>query len=101
MALAQPIDRAPPRNAADGIGDYVRHRPEDTVLFDIVRGHLDELLDAAREHNQRPLPRYVEEQVRNHSRVRSMSATSHGITGRQGVWESALGRNGRRDRGAD
>ncbi len=66
MPFASPIDEAPPLNAAHGLGDYIRHRPEDTVLFDIVRGHPDELLDAAREHNERPLPRYVEEEFRKY-----------------------------------
>ena len=45
---------------------YVRHQPESTLLFEIVRDHLDPFLAFARERSSRPLPAYVEQEFREY-----------------------------------
>lgn len=50
---------------ADG---YVRHQPEATPLYPIVRDHLEDFLAVARERSGRPLPRYVEDEFREYLR---------------------------------
>jgi hypothetical protein len=47
---------------------YARHRPETTLLFEIVRDHLDAFLDMARERSSRPLPAYVVREFRDYLR---------------------------------
>src|SRR5262249_48549131 len=54
--------------AAQGLGAYVRHRPQDTLLYDVVRTHLEPFLAHAREHGGRPLPRYVAQAFRAYLR---------------------------------
>ena len=54
--------------AAYGLGAYVRHRPEDTLLYEIVQDHLDPFLAHVREQGGRPLPRYVEREFREYLR---------------------------------
>lgn len=43
---------------------YERHRPETTVLYQVVEAHLDRFLATARERHGRELPRYVERELR-------------------------------------
>lgn len=47
---------------------YKRHEPETTVLYGIVRHHLEPFLAHARESYQRPLPNYVVRELRNYLR---------------------------------
>ncbi len=48
--------------------EYQQHRPESTLLYGIVRDHLLEFLDRAREQYRRGLPRYVEDELRAYLR---------------------------------
>src|SRR4051812_39347977 len=54
--------------AAQGLGGYVRHRPEESLLYEIARRHLEPFLALARERSGRALPRYVEEEFRAYLR---------------------------------
>jgi hypothetical protein len=56
-SLACAPARAPP---------YAPHRPEDTALYRLVKDHLDAFVDHAREHYQKPLPRYVEREMQRY-----------------------------------
>ena len=56
------------RMASSGLGTvakakhhYVRHRPEDTVLYQIVEQHVEPFFDAVAEHGA-SLPRFVREE---------------------------------------
>jgi hypothetical protein len=66
--MADQARSAAARNEANGLGEYVRHRPEDTVLYDVVRAHLDPFLRAAREDESRTVPKYVEREFRKYLR---------------------------------
>jgi len=46
--------------------EYQRHEPESTALYAIVREHLDPFLRYTREHYARPLPPYVERELRRY-----------------------------------
>jgi len=43
---------------------YVRHRPEETVLYQVVSEHLESFLQLGRETYRGGLPRYVEKEFR-------------------------------------
>ena len=43
---------------------YQRREPETTVLHALVRDHLEEFLEHARDTYTRPIPRYVENELR-------------------------------------
>jgi hypothetical protein len=45
---------------------YERHRPETTVLYGLVQGHLESFLLHVRESTERRLPRYVEQEFRRY-----------------------------------
>jgi hypothetical protein len=45
---------------------YERHRPEETPLYKIVAEHLESFLAQAREAHGRPLPQYVERELRDY-----------------------------------
>ena len=45
---------------------YRRHEPESTVLYALVREHLEPFLRYTREHYARSLPRYVERELRDY-----------------------------------
>jgi hypothetical protein len=45
---------------------YRPRRPEDTALYRIVFDHLETFIAHAREHYERPLPRYVENEFRDY-----------------------------------
>ena len=45
---------------------YLPRRPQETVLYGIVKDHLDEFLQHARDAYQAPLPKYVENEFRNY-----------------------------------
>ena len=47
---------------------YKRHEPEATVLYRIVHLHLEPFLAHARATYQRPLPKYVERELRAYLR---------------------------------
>lgn len=47
---------------------HVRHEPEKTVLYEVVAGWLETFLAYARESYARPLPRYVERELRRYLR---------------------------------
>jgi hypothetical protein len=42
---------------------YVPRLPAETVLCGIVRGHLESFLDYTKTHYDKPLPRYVENEL--------------------------------------
>jgi hypothetical protein len=52
---------SPPASA-----EYVPRRPAATVLYGIVRDHLETFLDHTRTHYDKPLPRYVEAELRGY-----------------------------------
>ena len=58
MARERARPRAPPFIDPPG---YARHRPESTLLYDLVQRHYPELA-AEREAAGRPLPKYVQEE---------------------------------------
>src|SRR5579872_1125308 len=43
---------------------YAPRRPTETVLYGLVRQHLESFLARAREHYESGLPRYVEQELR-------------------------------------
>ena len=43
---------------------YEQHRPEQTVLYQIVAKHLETYLEHVREHHESGLPKYVEQDLR-------------------------------------
>ena len=47
---------------------YARHRPEETLLYRAVAEHLETFLAHTREQYERPLPRYVERELRGYLR---------------------------------
>lgn len=47
---------------------YRPRRPTETVLYGVVREHLESFLAHARESYERPLPRYVEQELREYLR---------------------------------
>jgi hypothetical protein len=51
--------RAPASAHEHGDDRTGTHRPEDTLLYDVVESQLERFLAHAREHRGRPLPRYV------------------------------------------
>ena len=59
IAFARPARRV-------GGEPYAPRRPEGTVLYGLVREHLETFLAHAREHYERPLPRYVEKELRGY-----------------------------------
>jgi hypothetical protein len=56
---------------------YLPRRPTETVLYRVVRDHLETFLAHARESYTRPLPRYVEEELRGYLRC---GVFSYGFT---------------------
>jgi len=46
--------------------EYRRHEPESTILYALVGEHLEPFLRYTREHYARPLPRYVERELRDY-----------------------------------
>jgi hypothetical protein len=58
MASERARPRAPPFIDPPG---YARHRPEATLLYQVIERHYPELV-AAREAAGRPLPKYVQEE---------------------------------------
>jgi hypothetical protein len=52
-----PAARAPP---------HTPHRPEGTVLYRVVTDHLDSFVDYARQHYEKPLPWYVQRELRRY-----------------------------------
>jgi hypothetical protein len=56
---------------------YVPRRPTDTVLYRVVRDHLETFLAHARESYARPLPQYVEQELRGYLRC---GVFSYGFT---------------------
>ncbi len=49
--------------APPAIGRYRRREPENTVLYQVVREHLETFL-ARREERERPVPRFIERELR-------------------------------------
>ncbi len=47
---------------------YERHRPEETLLYRLVAEHLETFLAESRERHDRPLPKYVERELRAYLR---------------------------------
>lgn len=47
---------------------YQRHEPEKTVLYRIVSEHLETFLGEVRDHYDKPLPKYVEKELRDYLR---------------------------------
>jgi hypothetical protein len=47
---------------------YQRHEPEKTVLYKIVSEHLETFLEEVRDHYDKPLPKYVEKELRDYLR---------------------------------
>lgn len=47
---------------------HERHRPEETLLYKLVAEHLETFLAESREKHERPLPRYVERELRAYLR---------------------------------
>ena len=45
---------------------YERHKPEETVLYGLVREHLETFLAHARAAYAKDLPRYVERELRSY-----------------------------------
>ena len=45
---------------------YQRHEPEKTVLYKIVSEHLETFLGEVRDHYDKPLPKYVEKELRDY-----------------------------------
>jgi hypothetical protein len=57
--------RSEPRRFSDvALRGYARRRPESTLLYKIVEQHLETFLAEAREKHDKPLPRYVESELR-------------------------------------
>jgi uncharacterized protein (DUF983 family) len=55
--------------SAPGATDpWARHDPTTTVLYSVVRAHLEDFLRAAAERSGKPLPRYVEDEFREYLR---------------------------------
>ena len=52
-------------DAAASCRTYARREPEKTVLYQIVAENLETFLEEAREHYARPLPPYVEQELRD------------------------------------
>jgi hypothetical protein len=44
---------------------YERHEPEKTILYKIVSQHLETFLSEVRDHYDKPLPKYVEKELRD------------------------------------
>jgi hypothetical protein len=57
-----------PQGAEASGGGRRRHQPEATVLYRIVAQHLETFLAEAREHYDKPLPGYVEKELREYLR---------------------------------
>jgi hypothetical protein len=51
---------------ASGARGHERHKPEETVLYQLVAEHLETLLAEAREKHDRGLPDYVEKELRDY-----------------------------------
>ena len=66
MATELPVS-APLQRPTDAprAPSYARRRPEETVLYDVVREQLETFLCQARERD-RPLPRFVERELRGY-----------------------------------
>ena len=47
---------------------YQRHEPEKTVLYQIVSEHLETFLGEVHDHYDKPLPKYVEKELREYLR---------------------------------
>jgi len=45
---------------------YQRHEPEKTALYKIVSEHLEEFLGEVHDHYDKPLPKYVEKELRDY-----------------------------------
>jgi hypothetical protein len=45
---------------------YVPRRPHETVLYGVVKEHLADFLQHARDEYKAPLPKYVENEFRNY-----------------------------------
>jgi hypothetical protein len=58
---------------------YKRHEPESTALHEIVRDHLEEFQRFTREHYARPLPRYVERELRPYLDWATLLARTFGV----------------------
>ncbi|MBI4705517.1 MAG: hypothetical protein HY744_30860, partial [Deltaproteobacteria bacterium] len=54
--------------AVRGCHRYLPRRPEQTVLYQLVRDNLEPFLEHAREHYDKGLPRYVEQELRGYLR---------------------------------
>src|SRR5688572_1074279 len=50
--------------SSGGRRGYERHCPEETLLHRIVAEHLETFLAEARDNHERPVPRYVERELR-------------------------------------
>ena len=57
---------------------HQRHRPEATPLHSIVRDYLETFLSAASEDHGKPLPRYVEAELREYL---ACGILAHGFLG--------------------
>ena len=49
---------------------YQRHEPEKTVLYKMVSEHLEPFLGEVRDHYDKPLPKYVEKELRDYLKLR-------------------------------
>ena len=54
-----------PAATSDEQRGYQPRRPTETLLYRIVSEHLDDFLNEARDNYARPLPRYVEQELRS------------------------------------
>ena len=45
---------------------HERHKPEETILYEIVANHLETFLSETREKHDRGLPNYVEKELREY-----------------------------------
>jgi len=55
-----------PRTGHGSSTAHQRHEPEKTVLYKIVSEHLETFLDEVRDHYEKPLPKYVEKELRDY-----------------------------------
>jgi len=48
------------------VAAHQRHEPEKTILYKIVSEHLETFLEKVRDHYDKPLPKYVEKELRDY-----------------------------------
>ena len=87
-----------------GAGDgsrpsYRRHEPENTVLYQVVSQNLETFLEEVRVSYEKPLPGYVEKELRDYLRCGILAAASRGSTATGATdrswWPSAARREAR------